>query len=290
MILLLGATGYIGSEFVRAMDRRHIKGYVWHRYPGYDYRMPSVLRQTIAETGATVIINCAAFVKEGVVDKCEDDKAQTLMVNLAFPVMLAEVCQSLNITLLHVSTGCLFNGDNGGKGWSETDEPQLSFNTKCGVYVGAKELAERFVRQYEKHYICRIRLPFDRFDHHRNYISKLQYYPKVVRATNSLSHRGDFVNACLDLLKLKAPFGTYNVTNPGHASSDGLCEWIREILNLDRKFEFWDDKEFMEKVARTPKSNCILNVDKLLATGVKMRSCAEAVSDSLKHWLVETVI
>jgi dTDP-4-dehydrorhamnose reductase len=228
-------------------------------------------------------------VKDGVVDKCEDDKAQTLMVNLAFPVMLVEVCQSLNITLLHVSTGCLFNGDNGGKGWSETDEPQLSFNTKCGVYVGAKELAERLIRgTHEKHYICRIRLPFDNIDHHRNYLSKLMNYRKAVRATNSLSHRGDFVNACLDMLKLKVPFGTYNVTNPGCVDS----EWICEILSrkFKRSFEFWDNEEFMRTVARTPKSNCMLDVDKLINAGVVMRPVPVAVMDSIENWLVETVI
>jgi dTDP-4-dehydrorhamnose reductase len=288
MILLLGATGYIGSEFVRVLNQRNVKAYAWNRSPAYDYRRPATFRQTIEEIEATVVINCAAFVKEGVVDKCEDDKAQTLVTNLALPVMLAEECAKSNITLLHVSTGCLFNGDNGGKGWSETDEPQLSFNTKCGVYVGAKELAERFVRQYEKHYICRIRLPFDNIDHHRNYLSKLMNYPKAVSAMNSISHRGDFVNACLDLLKLKAPFGTYNVTNPGAIHSEWICEELAKKFN--REFVFWDNEEFMRTVARTPKSNCILNTDKLRDAGVRMRNVHNAVMDSIGNWLVETII
>lgn len=287
MILILG-TGYIGQAFHHAVDRRNIRAAVWQRSPGHSYLTQQTLREALQKCVYTTVINCAAFTGGNQVDNCEDNKAETLAINLTFPTMLAEECERANIPLLHVSTGCLFNGDNGGKGWSETDEPQLSFNTKCGVYVGSKELAERFVRQYEKHYICRIRLPFDNIDHHRNYLSKLQYYPKAVQAINSLSHRGDFVNACLDLLKIGAPFGTYNVTNLGAASSDWICQRLSEKLKRD--FVFWDTEEFMRTVARTPKSNCVLNIDKLLSTGVKMRTVSDAVKDSINHWLVETVI
>lgn len=290
MILLLGASGYIGSAFERAIDERNIKGIAWQRSPGHDYVNRATFRTILTSIKAKVVINCAAYVKDGVVDKCEDNKAATLATNLALPVMLAEECSMAGVTLLHVSTGCLFNGDNGGKGWSEDDIPQLSFSRLCGTYVGAKELAERLIREtHKQHYICRIRLPFDRYDYHRNYISKLMNYPKVVRATNSISHRGDFVNACLDLLKLKAPFGTYNVTNPGAVTADGICELLK-FLKRKTEFEYWDNDEFMRTVARTPKSNCVLNVDKLISTGVEIRTVAQAVEDSIIRWLPETVI
>ena len=289
MILLLGANGYIGSEFRRQLDRRNIRSMVWHRSIAYDYRSRSTFQRTMADEKPNVVINCAAFVKDGAVDNCEDWKYETLAGNLAFPVMLAEECERAKATLLHVSTGCLFNGSNGGGGWSETDEPELSFKTKCGIYVGSKELAERLIRPYEKHYICRIRLPFDQYDWHRNYLSKLMRYPKAVRATNSLSHRGDFVSACLDLLKIGAPFGTYNVTNPGSICSTEICAKLKH-KGLKKEFEFWDDDEFARTVARTPKSNCILNCVKLLKTGVNMRTVHEAVEDSIDNWVSETDI
>lgn len=165
--------------------------------------------------------------------------------------------------------------------------PHLSFRTKCGVYVGSKELAEHFVSAYGPSYICRIRLPFDEFDNERNYLSKLQRYPKVVRATNSISHRGDFVRAVLDLYIIDAPFGTYNVTNPGAVDSLWICEQIKRYLG-PREFEFWDNDEFLNTVARTPKSNCKLDVSKLLSTGVKMRPVEDAIIDSLKKWVAET--
>ena len=47
---------------------------------------------------------------------------------------------------------------------------------------------------------------------------------------NSISHRADFARACLDLWKRRAPFGTYNVTNPGFVTTRQVVELIEEIL------------------------------------------------------------
>ena len=105
---------------------------------------------------------------------------------------------------------------------------------------------------------------------------------------NSLSHRGDFVRACLDLWERRAPFGTYNVTNPGFVTTRQVIERIEKTLRPDRKFEFWaDDEEFYKVAAKTPRSNCVLDVSKLLATGVKLRPVEEALDDSLSNWKPE---
>ena len=84
-----------------------------------------------------------------------------------------------------------------------------------------------------------MRIPFDQFDNPRNYLSKVQNYPKVYDNVNSLSHRGDFVAACLDLWQKRAPFGTYNLTNPGFVSTRQVVAMIQRILKPARPFEFW---------------------------------------------------
>jgi UDP-glucose 4,6-dehydratase len=146
-------------------------------------------------------------------------------------------------------------------------------------------LGEESIRAVGQNYIWRLRIPFDQFDNPRNYLSKLQNYPKVYQNVNSLSHRSDFTAACLDLWLRRAPFGTYNVTNPGFVTSSQVVEMIQKILKPHRAFEFWrDDSEFYRVAAKTPRSNCILDVTKLLATGVTMRPVESALSDSLEKW------
>jgi UDP-glucose 4,6-dehydratase len=93
------------------------------------------------------------------------------------------------------------------------------------------------------------------------------------------------VAACLELWRRRAPFGVYNLTNPGFVTSRQVVEMIQKILRPARAFDFWgSDEEFYRVAAKTPRSNCILDVSKLLATGVPMRPVEEALADALRQW------
>ena len=64
---------------------------------------------------------------------------------------------------------------------------------------------------------------------------------------------------------------------------------IERILRPARSFEFWaDDEEFYKRAAKTPRSNCVLDVSKLLAAGVKLRPVEEALRDALENWTPAT--
>jgi dTDP-4-dehydrorhamnose reductase len=133
-------------------------------------------------------------------------------------------------------------------------------------------------------YLWRCRIPFDGINNPRNYLTKVQTYSKVYDNVNSISHRTDFVRACLDLWKLRAPFGIYNVTNPGWITTRHVIKQIEKILKPNKSFEFWaDDAEFY-KFAKAPRSNCVMDTSKLLSAGVKIRPVDEALDGSLKNW------
>jgi nucleoside-diphosphate-sugar epimerase len=103
-----------------------------------------------------------------------------------------------------------------------------------------------------------------------------------------LSHRADFARACLDLWERRAPFGIYNITNPGWVTTRQVVARIEAVLKPAHTFEFWaSDSEFYGQAANTPRSNCILDVSKLLATGVRMRPVEEALDDALRNWRKE---
>lgn len=281
-IVLLGASGYIGSAFRKEMRRRGIEFIC----PGREEYQTFGGMRLVLGFDCHLVINCAAFVAKPSVDFNEDHKGQTLSANLVLPVAIANACESEGVSLLHVSTGCIYNGTNNSRGFSEADPAQLTFDTSCGVYVGAKQLAEECLK-YSNTYICRIRLPFDQHDHQRNFLSKIQRYSKVYSNVNSISHRGDFVKACLDLVELGAPFGTYNMTNQGAISARQIVEMIKQTLCPDREFEFWEEEDFMKNSARTLKSNCVLDISKLLDAGVHMRHVQDAVQESLDNWIAE---
>jgi len=73
--------------------------------------------------------------------------------------------------------------------------------------------------------------------------------------------------------------------NPGAITTRRIVEMIQQILNPSRHFEFWEnDEEFYRCQAKTPRSNCILDVSKLLSLGVRMRPVEEALEDTLERW------
>jgi nucleoside-diphosphate-sugar epimerase len=176
------------------------------------------------------------------------------------------------------------------QGFAETDEPNFTFRRPpCSFYSGSKALAEDAIREVGRNYIWRLRIPFDELDNPRNYLSKLQNYAKVYDNVNSLSHRADFVEACLELWERRAPFGAYNLTNPGFVTASQVVEMIQRILKPDRVFEYWaGDAEFYRAAAKTPRSNCILDTAKALAAGIPLRPVEEALAESLRQWRPST--
>jgi len=175
------------------------------------------------------------------------------------------------------------------RGFTETDTPNFSFRSPpCSFYSGTKALGEEAIVGVGQSYIWRLRIPFDEFDNARNYLSKVQRYAKVYDNVNSISHRRDFVAACLDTWEKRVPFGIYNVTNPGAVTTRQVVETIQRVLKPARPFEFWEsDEEFYKVAAKTPRSNCIMDSSKLLAAGIKIRPVDEALEHSLRNWQPE---
>jgi dTDP-4-dehydrorhamnose reductase len=315
MILLLGASGYIGQAFVRELQRRK-----WPFVPlsrkEADYSRFEVLLDFLKKNKPEFLVNVAGYTGKPNVDTCESAKADTLIGNTLLPQTIAHACMVWDIPWGHVSSGCVFSGakvtlngqtraekdltrpdlrslvDNSPKvihGFAETDEPNFTFrDPPCSFYSGTKALGEEAIAGVGQSYIWRLRIPFDEYDNTRNYLSKVQRYAKVYDNVNSISHRGDFARACLDLWERRAPFGTYNMTNPGFITTRQVVGLVEKILKPAKRFEFWqNDTEFYQTAAKTPRSNCVLDVSKLLATGVKVRPVIEAIEDSLKNWKPE---
>jgi len=315
MILLLGATGYIGHAFQTELTRRGERFVALSRSQ-VDYTKFQSLYDYLKSSRPSFIINAAGYTGKPNVDACELAKADTLQGNTLFPQVLANACAALDIPFGHVSSGCIFAGAwiDYGNGWvvekdmtkpefrviakdspekirgfDETMTPNFSFRDEpCSFYSGTKALGEEAIQDVGHSYIWRLRIPFDEFDNPRNYLTKIQRYAKVYNNFNSLSHRGDFVNACLDCWFQKVPFGTYNVTSPGYVSTAEVLEMIKEILKPNREFEFWkSDAEFYTTGAVAARSNCIMDSSKLLRAGVEMRPVHSSLESVLKNWITE---
>lgn len=281
MILVLGQTGYMGTQFINELKHRNLS-YRGISRGNIDYCNYSVLYSLVAKNIFKLVINCAGYIGRPNVDACEDHKAETIEGNVVLPKMLSDVCSDVGVKFMQISSGCIYDGYE--KVYTEEDEPNFSFKYNNGsFYSGCKALAEDLIDK-DNSYICRLRIPFDEFDNSRNYLSKLKNYDKLLNAENSISHRGDFVKACLDLYEMNCATGIYNIINSGSVTTSWVAQKLAQY-NIRNDFSFFqDEKEFYEFGAKAPRSNCILDNSKLLSAGVKIRGTKEAIEESLKKW------
>ncbi len=315
MILLLGGTGYIGQAFASELQRRN-RPFVSLSRSELDYTRFDKLLGFLKSRKPLFVVNAAGYTGKPNVDACETAKADTLAGNTLLPQTIAHACAAMNIPWGHVSSGCIYSGAKvriGSEaraekdmtkpelrtvvekspenilGFTETDTPNFSFRDgPCSFYSGTKALGEEAMCGIGQSYIWRLRIPFDEFDSGRNYLSKVQRYVKAYDNVNSISHRADYAKACLDTWELRAPFGIYNVTNPGFVTTRKVIGMIQKTINPGKHFEFWaNDEEFYKVAAKTPRSNCVMDVTRLLGVGVKIRPVIEALEDSLKNWKPE---
>jgi len=316
MVLLLGASGYVGRAFAGELRRRgHCFIPLTRR--AMDYSRFELLFDYVRKIKPRFIINASGLTGSPNVDACECAREETLAANTLLPQTIARVCSMTHTPWGHVSSGCIYSGarvvENGRRrieknlnqpkfrrplaeqpenvfGFTEWDEPNFSFRCPpCNFYSGTKVLAEEAIRGTGFAYIWRPGIPFNECEDLRNLLWRIQKYPKVYNGVHPLSHVQDFVRACLNLWESESPFGVYNVVNAGVVTTAQIVQMIQDILKPDRKFEFWKEEEFYRHAARAPRSNCILAVTKLQGAGVEMRPVEEALEDSLRNWQCATM-
>lgn len=286
MILLLGASGYVGSAFREMFDARNVPYRTISRVESNGYDSDKLI-ELVRSTGTSFLINAAGYTGKPNVDACEIQKSECLLGNAVLPGIIRTVCEATGIPWGHVSSGCIFSGRSpDGRGFTEDDAPNFTFRTnRCSFYSGSKALGEEILAGAERNYIWRLRIPFDHRDNPRNYLSKLLSYDILLDAENSISHLGEFVEACYACWEKRVPFGTYNLTNPGPITTRMVVDLIQKHLEPEKEFQFFrSEEEFMRVAAKAPRSNCYLDTSKSRAAGVAMRPALEALEDALKNW------
>ena len=284
MFLVLGASGYVGSYFVKylhtisedviALSRKEI-----------DYNNLSSLISTLRSLKPKFLINAAGYTGKPNVDACEINKSECLFGNSVLPGRIRSACEEIGIPWGHVSSGCIYSGNkSNGEGWSEEDTPNFSFrNGPCSFYSGTKALGEEVLLGEKNCYIWRLRIPFNHDNNPRNYLQKLLDYTSLLDAENSISHINEYVKSCIDSFVKDCEPGIYNFTNVGSITTRQVVDWMREQGVTDKTFNFFENEEdFMQKAAVAPRSNCVLNTEKSEKMGIALRPVEDAVRSALR--------
>lgn len=239
MITLIGH-GYVAGYIKKCFDETGMKYHHIH----HDENFPKDTR---------FIVNAAGFTGVPNVDACEIYKDECVQGNILFPLNLEK--RANEIPILHISSGCIYSGYKSG-GWTEEDKPNFTFNN-ASFYSACKGLEEELLKPYlHKSYIFRIRMPFGPDRTPKNLLTKLERYEKLISFENSLTQVEELAKCVQQFIVTRPEYGIYNVCNP-----DGIT--TKEIVEMMKLNKEWMTEEEFKAIATAPRSNCVLNVDKL---------------------------
>lgn len=274
-VLLFGPRGYLGQQFLQL-------------YPDavastIDIADVSAVSQALDDVRPDVVINAAGKTGRPNVDWCEEHKIETLRANVTGPLVLLEECSRRDLYWVHLSSGCIYEGDNGGMGFTEEDPPNFSGS----FYARTKAWTDQILNDFPV-LILRLRMPFDGSASERSLLMKLKKYVKVLDEPNSLTYLPDFLDAARILIERRKT-GIYNIVNPGTLSPYRIMELYREIVDPAHRFERLT-LDRLGSVVKAGRSNCLLSARKLEEEGVHLQPVDEAVRKALESLSRATAI
>lgn len=160
-------------------------------------------------------INCAAYTA---VDKAESEEDKANLINNIAVKHIAEACKQHNITLIHISTDFVFNG-NAKQPYTEIDE-----TNPLSVYGKTKLKGELAIKKIlTNYYIIRTSWLYSQFGN--NFLKSML---NLAKTRNKLSivndqigtptYAVDLADVILDFIKQNNNYGLYHYSNNGVAS------------------------------------------------------------------------
>lgn len=292
-IIYVFGEGLVGSRIVSALrENKHVT-VVTNKQAPHGSRIRStpagidierILVDMTQTFGAPdLIINALGIVGKPNVEWCEDNKHETLYGNVDIPVDLGWAAAKRGIPMIHISTGCIFSDTEGKTIFSTDAEP----NFLESFYSRTKADAEYQLRMLQEHNpearieIHRIRMPFFVDDDPRNLINKLLAYDTLVDSPNSMTCLEDYVDYVVkraeeiiadapDEFEPKGWFSIQHAVNKEPLAHSEIIEFLKEFGNVDVGKKTYITPKELNKMCKTPRSNCILGEEQLPATRVSM--------------------
>lgn len=275
MKILVVGNGFIASHLKYSQITERL-------FPDYNQ-----LKSILIKNSPDVIINCIGYCGQFNIDDCQNNKEKTITSNITIPTILATECYNLGIHFIHLGSGCInygpspniVNWNEEDPGWKETNTPKLD---KASLYSKTKYAADLAIGDLPNVAILRIRMPISQKNHPRNLINKLIKYENVLDHPNSVTFVDDLVKV-IDWVVLNNKTGIYHVTNPQSLRhSQILSEYIK--YRPDHKYKLINEKE-LEIFIKSPRSNCILNTDKLKNEGFQMSPTLPMLEETMNKYI-----
>ena len=249
-ILILGAYGQLGTQLQQ--DLIGFASIYARSHQEIDLTVaPSILRRQIEQIQPDVILNTSA---SNDVVKAESNKYAAYLINEASLSNLANICSLLDITLVHISTDYVFDGE------SRAPYHEDSLTNPLSVYGHSKRCGEIKIQASGcKHIIIRTSWLYSiHGENFANTIIRLLRQGKELNIVNdqlgtptSALFLADVVKKILVCLfkdsNNQTFYGTFHCTPTGHTSWYGFATYLannlklKGIINPISTDNYWDN-------------------------------------------------
>ncbi|MCL2728172.1 MAG: dTDP-4-dehydrorhamnose reductase [Bacteroidales bacterium] len=231
-IIITGSKGQLGQCLLDAAIRFPVHNFLSYDIDQLDICDTQAVYQTAMETGATAIINCAAYTA---VDQAEQEREQAWAINAKAVKGLAEVCDRLNMLLIHISTDFVFDGVSSTP-YTEDDLPN-----PLSEYGASKLAGEQFALSYKRGVVVRTSWLYAPVGH--NFMSTIlrlgvqkDEIKVVCDQTGSPTYGPHLAEALLRMVtQIEASqmpdslMGLYHYANRGSCSRFAFAQKIKEV-------------------------------------------------------------
>lgn len=246
--IILGASGQLGNCIARVADERQLDNILFPTESEADILSPELLKSLFEKEKPAYVVNCAAYTA---VDKAEEDIDKARMINKTGPAIIAKICQELGITMIHVSTDFVFQG-NETKLLNEQDP-----TTPINIYGITKLEGEQVIQEIlPKHIIIRTAWLYSEFGN--NFVKTMQRLGRerdelgvIVDQVGTPTYGVDLAGIILDFISSGTQeYGVYHYSNEGAVSWYDFAQAIFEISDIEVKVKAVRTDEYVTKAVR----------------------------------------
>ncbi len=218
-ILVTGSSGQLGLALQEESKGFDNKDFVFLTRKELDITNKKSISDQLEEHYPDVVINTAAYTA---VDKAENDKNTAFFINEKGVRNIAEECKSRNITLLHISTDYVFDGENNVP-YKETDtvNPQTVYGkSKLAGELAIQEIAP------PQFYIIRTSWLYSKYG--RNFYKTMLRLAKEGKEISVVNDQWGSPTLANDLAKALIHIsvsGDPSKSGIYHYSGEGECTW-----------------------------------------------------------------
>lgn len=269
MKYLIFGNGYVGNKF-----KSHFGGQAALSAARISEKQDVI--NEISKCNPEWIINCIGKTGRPNIDWCEEHREETIFGNVIIPNIIADACETTGKKMLHIGSGCIYQGDNKGTGFSEEDRQ----NFFGSLYSRTKAISESWLKPRPVLQL-RFRMPVDYdLSNERNLVHKLIRYRRIISERNSITVLEDLIAASETLMN-RGLSGIYNATNPGHITHAEILDLYKRIVDPKFTYELISYEE-LRKTLKADRSNCVLNTEKI-EKEVKLRPIIEALTAGFEN-------